>query len=503
MTLQRQERDTDNLLATVVTTVPLVLFALDPDGRFLLSEGRGLAALNLVPNAVVGRSVFEVFADVPQIVEECQRALNGETIDSITMVDDLVYEVRYTPRFDTRGRVVQVVGVAHDITAIAQAEEASRLKDRAIQASSVGVTIADMRLPDQPLIFVNDAFETLTGYCAEEVIGQNCRFLQGHARDQAARNTIRRAIQRGEECTVVLRNYRKDGSLFWNELQISPIRDQDGNLTHYVGFQKDVTEREHFAHQLAQQNEQLRAANSALDEARAHAEHTARIKSEFLATMSHELRTPLNAIIGYTDILLAGMCGILTDEQLDYQRRILSNAENLLALINNLLDISKIEAGRMELVSKPFELRVWADDIARQIEGLAHDKGLTFALMVDDRLPTHITGDAARLRQIVLNLLSNAIKFTHAGEVRLAMRPHDRGVWKIEVIDTGIGIPPHLQEVIFEAFRQADSTSHREYKGTGLGLAIVRKLALWMGGRVHLKSEVGRGSTFTVFLPLG
>lgn len=502
MTIHRQSQQAHSLLSTVVTTVPVVLFALDVDGTFLLSEGRGLDALGLIPGEVVGRSVFDVFADVPQIIEEAQRALAGQIVNSVTAVGDVVFEVRYAPVYDNSGRVLQVNGVAHNITPLANAEEMLRLRNRAIDASSVGITIADMRQPDQPLIFVNHAFEYMTGYTADEVIGRNCRFLQGDERDPVARDAIRKAIQTGEEALVVLRNYKKDGTPFWNELLISPIPDSDGHITHYVGFQKDVTDREEIARQLAEQNEQLLAANIALDEARAAAEQSARLKSEFLATMSHELRTPLNAIIGYTDILLAGMCGDLNDEQSDYQKRILANAESLLGLINNMLDISKIEAGRMEMIIKPFDLREWVHDINLQMQGLMSDKQLGFSYTVDERLPQQISADSARLRQIVLNLLSNAIKFTNEGNIRLGIHPHDRHSWKIVVSDTGIGIPSHLQEVIFEPFRQVDNSSARQYKGTGLGLAIVRKLALWMGGRVHVKSIVGEGSTFTIFLPL-
>jgi signal transduction histidine kinase len=173
-----------------------------------------------------------------------------------------------------------------------------------------------------------------------------------------------------------------------------------------------------------------------------------------------------------------------------------------LGLINDVLDLSKIEAGRMELVQKPFNVREWVNDIRLQNQVLADEKGLCFAVELDERLPESLVCDAARLKQVVINLLSNAFKFTEAGQVSFQISQHDAENWKIVVSDTGIGIPAHAQNTVFEEFRQVDGTSRRQHGGTGLGLAIVRRLVLMMGGNIRLKSEVGKGSTFTVTLPL-
>jgi signal transduction histidine kinase len=218
--------------------------------------------------------------------------------------------------------------------------------------------------------------------------------------------------------------------------------------------------------------------------------------------MSHELRTPLNAIIGYTEIVLAGMTGDLTEEQRDYHERVLANGEHLLNLINDVLDLSKVEAGRMEILRNPFEVRRWLSDIVQQMRGMAEDKDLAFNVTLDDHLPDGIVGDPERLKQVVLNLISNAIKFTDQGSVELTAYKRDRETWAVDVTDSGIGIPPHAQEYIFDEFRQIDGTSMRKYGGTGLGLAIVRNLTSMMGGNVRVKSTVGEGSTFTVVLPL-
>lgn len=294
----------------------------------------------------------------------------------------------------------------------------------------------------------------------------------------------------------------EDGSRRYLDVRVSPLNDRSGRLTGRLIVFRDITERKQAEQRIQAQNEALVKANEELALARKQAEQATQLKSQFLATMSHELRTPMNAIIGYTEIQLAGMAGSLTQEQQDYQARVLANAEHLLNLINDVLDLSKIEAGRMELVQRPFHVRDWLDDIVQQNQVLADTKGLRFVVELDDHLPEYIVGDAARLRQVVINLLSNAFKFTETGQVTFQVSGNDRQSWKIIVSDTGIGIPAHAQETIFEEFRQLDSTSRRQYSGTGLGLAIVRKLVLTMGGSIRLKSETGKGSTFSIILPL-
>lgn len=248
--------------------------------------------------------------------------------------------------------------------------------------------------------------------------------------------------------------------------------------------------------------QELVEANAKLDIARKEAEAATQLKSQFLATMSHELRTPLNAIMGFSQLLLIGATGELTEKQAERIDRIYKNADNLLDLINDLLDLAKIESGRTELIEAAFSLSDWLADIKKKLEGLAVEKGLTFITALDANLPKVIVGDEARLRQIAVNLLSNAIKFTDAGSVSIEINRQSADKWAIVVSDTGIGISSHAQEYIFDEFRQVDGTSMRQHSGTGLGLSIVRNLATLMGGLVRVESEVGVGSTFTVSLPL-
>lgn len=249
--------------------------------------------------------------------------------------------------------------------------------------------------------------------------------------------------------------------------------------------------------------EELNETNDALRAATAKAREAARVKGEFLANVSHELRTPLNAIIGFSDMLLMGMSGELSPKQRHKMERLKENGVRLLTLINNILDITRIEARRVEIVNKAFSPRALADRLSAQMSVLAERSGLEFKTRVDPNLPETLVSDEQRLEQIVVNLLSNAFKFTEKGAVSLTFdREPDGANWRITVADTGVGIPPHALNVIFEEFRQVDGSSSRAFKGSGLGLAITRNLVRIMDGFIAVESELGQGSRFTVTFPI-
>ncbi|MBI5960100.1 MAG: PAS domain-containing protein [Chloroflexi bacterium] len=286
------------------------------------------------------------------------------------------------------------------------------------------------------------------------------------------------------------------------EMVITPLRNRHEELSGRMFVLHEVTELKHAAEQIRAQNEALLNTNRELEVARSQAEEASRLKSEFLATMSHELRTPLNSVIGYADFILAMLAENLTDKQHDYLERIMSNGERLLALINDILDLSKIEAGHLDLHIQPFLLKEMLDGLQARMQSLADQKNLDLETIFDLTLPVMIKGDQKRLEQILTNLVGNAIRFTEKGQVKVCLNRVEGTQWNMVVSDTGVGIPPHALEFIFDEFRQVDGSYQREHGGTGLGLAIVRKLAVMMGGTVRVESEVGKGSTFTVQLPL-
>jgi signal transduction histidine kinase len=225
-----------------------------------------------------------------------------------------------------------------------------------------------------------------------------------------------------------------------------------------------------------------------------------KLKSEFLASMSHELRTPINAIVGYAALLLEGVFGVVSDKQKDPLERTRAAADHLRALIDDILDLAKIEAGKMQFVNEPLRLTEVVRDVSEQMEPMFRRKTLSFTVDIAPETPTIVT-DRTKLKQVLLNLLSNAMKFTNRGGVSVVVRPHAMGV-RLDINDTGIGIKPEYLSVIWEDFRQVDQSRTREFGGTGLGLSITRKLLERLGGVISVESIVGVGTTFTVLLPL-
>lgn len=232
------------------------------------------------------------------------------------------------------------------------------------------------------------------------------------------------------------------------------------------------------------------------------ANENSRLKSEFLSTMSHELRTPMNAIEGFTGIMLKRMAGVdYNDKAERYLHKIQSNSRRLLGLINDFLDLSRIESGRLELAYMPMSPTEMAQKWRDNLSVLADEKGLEFEVIVDSDLPEKMYGDEESLSKIAINLVGNAIKFTEEGRIKLSLQKRGDQM-ELEVEDTGVGIPAHARDFIFDEFRQVDQSSKRVHGGTGLGLAIVQKLVREMGGTVTVQSQVGVGSTFTVLVPI-
>jgi len=246
----------------------------------------------------------------------------------------------------------------------------------------------------------------------------------------------------------------------------------------------------------------LQERENALEQARDEALAASRFKDRLLANVSHDLRTPLSSILGYAEMMKDGTFGPLTEEQAKANERILANTHRLVTMINSLLDQAMIEAGRIEIAREPFDAAKLLDDISNILGFLAEQRGLELHGTLDPDLPDPLIGDVQRLQQILMNLVGNALKYTSQGRVEMRIKQWDEAHYCIEVADTGSGIPTEAQQSIFEPFRQDDSATAREPGGVGLGLSIVKQLVTLMQGEIRLVSRVGKGSTFTIVLPL-
>ena len=356
----------------------------------------------------------------------------------------------------------------------------------AVLATPTGIVICDPNLPDCPIIYANPAFYRITGYAEEEVIGHNCRFLQGPGTNPRHIKALREAIENGKAIDVEIVNHRKDGSRFVNELHLSPIFGDDGEVRYIFGIQHDVSAREQFARDA--------------ERARRAAERANAEKSDFLAFMSHEIRTPMNGVMGTISLLLDTT---LDAEQHAYAETARRCGELLLATVNEMLDLSRIEAGHLAIEEEAFDLAAPVAEVLDLLAPAVAEKGIRLSASIDPLLPARVIGDARRLRQVLLNLADNAVKFTAVGGVGIRVeRAEANGQVRFAVADTGIGMPPEVQARLFGRFAQGGPETARRYGGSGLGLMICKRLVGLMGGRIVLASTPGKGSTFSFEIPL-
>ena len=485
-------------LHRLLDALPHVVAVCTPDGVLTQANRAALAWAGITAPEALGRPFAEIFpaevtAEARQHAEDAtHRAAAGRSSRFDVESHAGTLDMQIVPMRDTAGRVTHLIPSATDITdrkRIASELEAGQERFRAL-LNSTAEAIYGLNQKGE-LTFANPACLRMLGHSSSEsLLGRNAHALFHHTRPDGTPFPIEecpfRQAYLSQQQVYSPRElfFRPDGSSFWAECWSHPIDSDAGGAV--VTFW-DITER------LQQEAE--------LSSARLAAESASRAKSDFLANMSHEIRTPMAAILGYVDILLRQA----TDpDNVDCLQIIQRNGQHLLDIINDILDLSKIEAGRLQMELLPVSVQSIINEVLALMDVRAVEKNLKLEVRFDGSLPETISSDPTRLRQILMNLLGNALKFTHEGSVILTVALNAaEELMEFSVIDTGIGMDEATQELLFRPFNQADTSVTRRFGGTGLGLAITGQLVSLMGGTISVQSQLGQGSTFSFVLPTG
>jgi PAS domain S-box-containing protein len=466
-----------------------------PLGVFIKDENSRAVYLNKYMDKVfckpncIGKTPYNIFdKDIAtRVLNEDKRVLSGESF----MVEEVIADkngrdrIYMTHKFPLYygGPNHFIGGISIEITHRREAEYRLRILSKAIKNSPVCVLITD---PAGHIEYVNPAFVNSTGYSFAEVMGEKMSIINSGHHPEPFFREMWDTINGGGDWQGEILNRKKDGTRFWEFVSISPVKNNDDEITHFIAIKDDISKRK-----LVEETQK---------KAKEKAEENDRLKSAFLANMSHEIRTPLNAIVGLSAML--SETGLTSGEKENYSAIIKENSDILLQLIDDIIDVSKIEAGQIIMHPEPCNINNLLSDIYEtfQLQLRGNDK---LKLFLDDPGKSELFTlvDAHRFRQVVTNLLSNAIKFTEKGLVRFGYSISSGGQILFHVRDTGIGIPRDKHNKIFDRFGQVDDSKTSRYRGAGLGLAISKSLVNLMGGTIWVDSEPGKGSGFFFTIP--
>ena len=388
------------------------------------------------------------------------------------------------PLFEGDGTYIGFRGISRDVTENHLAQEKLRLLSVALEHSPASIIITDH---EAKISYVNKTFEKVTGYSLDEVIGQSPTMLRSGLVSKETYRGLWQTIGGGSIWVGDLVNRKKDGTIYWDSVSIAPVRDENGVISQYVSVQTDITERKELEERL--------------NSAKVTAEATDFAKSQFLANMSHELRTPLNAIIGFSEVISRQAFGVAESKYVEYANDILGSGRYLLQIINDVLDMSRIEAGGRDLHLAKAQLKDLVDACVRLIKDRAVEKNIELIVVARKNWP-EVSIDVTALKQILLNLLSNAVKFTPSGgRVSLSVAAKANREIEISVKDNGVGIADGEIKNLFKPFWRGEGVYSRRQEGSGLGLAISQRLAEMHGGLITVESALGVGTTMTLRLP--
>ncbi len=392
-------------------------------------------------------------------------------------------EVKLNPTLDINGNLIRIDGISSDITERKNSEQKIKLLSNSIEQSPISIIITD---PNGNIDYVNSAFIKTTGFTFDEIKGKNAKILNSDFHPDNYFKELWNTINSGKTWEGEIQNKKKNGDLFWEYAIISPVTNENGEITNFVAVQEDISEKKKMIEELIDSKEKAEQAN--------------RLKSIFLSNMSHELRTPMVGVLGFTELLEQE---ITDGEHLEMLKSITISGQRLLETLNSILDLARIEANKYEISFSEFSINDFIKEEVRIYEGKAITKNLflSFHPYKEDLI---IKSDKNILHGIISNLVNNAIKFTYYGGVTIKcdlINKDEKDFVDIKVTDSGIGIPEESKKLIFEEFRQASEGFSRNFEGTGLGLSITNKLVHFLNGEITVKSSEGMGSTFNVVIP--
>jgi PAS domain S-box-containing protein len=484
-------------IASLLKMIPDPIWFKNMSGAYLAVNPAALRAFGHSEEYVIGRTDRELFAPelcAQMLAQDHETLEAGEQrsfelpIQSPSSGRRILWEVSKTPVRVGAEPPIGVLAIARDVTLRQETEQQLRLLSLAVEQNPNAIIITDGATRIE---YVNEAFSRSTGYSSQEAVGQLTGFFASGKTPAATFNELWATLQAGHSWKGRFFNRTRDGAELIHFAHVSPIRDDAGRVVHYLSIQEDITERVKLADEVSRAHAATQIAEAANQ-----------AKSSFLANMSHEIRTPMNAIIGLTHLMRHEHP---SPRQEDSLGKIATAAEHLLGVVNDILDISKIEAGRLELAPIDFRLADVMGNLRALVAERIKAKGLQFSINVAE-VPAVLHGDALRLTQILLNYVGNAVKFTAAGTIAVngkVLNETEQGVLVLfSVQDSGIGIAAEHLPRLFQAFEQADNSTTRKYGGTGLGLRINCHLAQMMGGDVGVDSTLGVGSTFWATLRL-
>jgi PAS domain S-box-containing protein len=493
----RRESDVAQKIVTqIIQTAPISLLMTDRRMSVISASPRWIESHQLGAEQVVGRSLYDLFPGAYErwgsVYDQCLAgaSIRADRVEATRKDGSNIWlQMEITPWRDASGEVGGLIITSHDVTDMVEAlERTERSEERlrlAMEIADIHVWELDYRRKELIKVGADEAeahfFNEPTTYAQLARDIWSTIDLRDLPYVEAA---WKRHLTEGAPYRPEYRLRRSDDKEVWVQGAIHYLTDEDNKPLRMIGALQNITDR--------------KASERALVQAKEEAESATRAKSAFLATMSHEIRTPLNGVLGMAQAMAMGE---VTDQQREHLEVIRQSGESLLAILNDVLDLSKIEAGKLELEQAEFDISEVARGAHGTFAATAQAKGLDFELEVERGARGVYRGDSVRVRQILYNLVSNALKFTETGGVKVVVGRRDKQL-SISVADTGIGIAPEKLASLFQKFEQADASTTRRYGGTGLGLAICRDLAELMGGTIDGASTPGEGATFTVELPL-